>query len=210
MNTSDAIEKIVPAYIKACAAVGPAVKGTENSFFNSKYADLSAVYEACGDALSENDLAVFQTVATEPKALITRLYHTSGEWMETSVPLIVAKDDMQGLGSAITYARRYGLMCALGIAPEDDDGNAAAKGKSKEAANIKRAEGIHKEIAAFIQETDDPETLRQGMIERGYLGNELEPGSDVEKIHQARPSALKNLIAAYTKKLQEMNQGRAA
>jgi hypothetical protein len=59
---------------------------------------------------------------------ITRLMHSSGQWIEDGgVPLILSKDDMQGLGSALTYSRRYGLMSMVGVAPEDDDGNAASQ-----------------------------------------------------------------------------------
>ena len=78
------------------------------------------------EALDKNGLAIWQSITEEGDRLITRLYHTSGQWMEGYTPLIIAKNDMQGLGSAYTYARRYGLMAMMGIAPEDDDGQAAS------------------------------------------------------------------------------------
>ena len=126
MKTSTDTDKIIPAYIKAEHTVGSVKKTASNPHFKSKYADLEAVMEACSEALEKNGLAVWQSVTEEGDRLITRLYHTSGQWMEGYTPLIIAKNDMQGLGSAYTYARRYGLMAMLGIAPEDDDGNAAA------------------------------------------------------------------------------------
>ena len=125
MKTSTDTDKIIPAYIKAEHTVGSVKKTASNPHFKSKYADLEAVMEACSEALEKNGLAIWQSVAEEGDRLITRLYHTSGQWMEGYTPLIIAKNDMQGLGSAYTYARRYGLMAMMGIAPEDDDGNAA-------------------------------------------------------------------------------------
>lgn len=125
MKTSTDTDKIIPAYIKAEHTVGSVKKTASNPHFKSKYADLEAVMEACSEALEKNGLAIWQSVTEEGDRLITRLYHTSGQWMEGYTPLIIAKNDMQGLGSAYTYARRYGLMAMMGIAPEDDDGNAA-------------------------------------------------------------------------------------
>jgi hypothetical protein len=151
MKTSENTDKIIPAYIKAEHEVGAVKKTASNPHFRSKYADLEAVMDACSDALANNGLAVWQSISDGQ--LITRLFHTSGQWMEGHTPLIVAKNDMQGLGSAFTYARRYGLMAILGIAPEDDDGNAAsatviplpvkkAEPKKVEVAHVEEAKSI--------------------------------------------------------------------
>lgn len=126
MKTSTDTDKIIPAYIKAEHAVGSVKKTSTNPHFKSKYADLEAVMDACSEALDKNGLAIWQSINEDGDKLITRLYHTSGQWMEGYTPLIIAKNDMQGLGSAYTYARRYGLMAIMGIAPEEDDGNAAS------------------------------------------------------------------------------------
>src|SRR5690554_825269 len=129
MQTSEATDKIIPAFVKAQGEVGKAVKSSSNPHFKSKYADLEEVFSACRDALKSNGLAVFQTVTCdgEQMRMITRIYHESGQWIEGACPLILAKRDMQGLGSASTYARRYGLMAVMAIAPEDDDGEAASR-----------------------------------------------------------------------------------
>jgi len=151
MKTSENTDKIIPAYIKAEHEVGAVKKTASNPHFRSKYADLEAVMDACSDALANNGLAVWQSISDGQ--LITRLFHTSGQWMEGHTPLIIAKNDMQGLGSAFTYARRYGLMAILGIAPEDDDGNAAsatiiplpvkkAEPKKVEVAHVEEAKSI--------------------------------------------------------------------
>ncbi len=121
---------IALALAKAQAKMGPALKDSTNPAFKSKYADLSSVMAACMPALNENNIAVIQPTVDEDgqRYVMTILLHgPSGDRLECRVPLIVSKNDMQGYGSAVTYARRYGLMCMAGIAPDDDDGNAAAK-----------------------------------------------------------------------------------
>jgi hypothetical protein len=137
MQTSEKTDKIVPAFIAAEHEVGAVKKTATNPHFKSKYADLDAVMDACSEALKKNGLAVWQSATEDGARMVTRLYHESGQWIEGYTPLIVAKNDMQGLGSAYTYARRYGLMAALGIAPEDDDGNAASPSKAAPAAQQK-------------------------------------------------------------------------
>ena len=127
VNTSH--KSIYSALAAAQTAMGPALKESANPAFKSRYADLANVMAACMPALNANGIAVIQpTVDEENQRYVkTILAHESGETLECRVPLIVGKNDMQGYGSAVTYARRYGLMCMAGIAPEDDDGNAAAK-----------------------------------------------------------------------------------
>jgi hypothetical protein len=120
---------IYAALAAAQAAMGPALKQAVNPAFKSKYADLASVMEACLPALTANGICVMQPTGEDEvgRYVKTILAHVSGETVECRVPLIVSKNDMQGYGSAVTYARRYGLMSMAGIAPEDDDGNAAAK-----------------------------------------------------------------------------------
>ena len=165
MLTSEQTDKIIPAFIKAEHAVGAVKKTATNPHFKSKYADLEAVLDACNEALAANDLGVWQSVSLDGAYMVTRIWHTSGQWMEGYTPLIVGKNDMQGLGSASTYARRYGLMAALGIAPEDDDGNAAAKSpaeaKSKPKAQEKPPAHIQRatEIANMMKTIEDVDEL---------------------------------------------------
>ncbi len=125
---------IYAALAAAQAAMGPALKQAVNPAFKSKYADLASVMDACLPALTANGICVMQPTGEDElgRFVKTILAHVSGETVECRVPLIVAKNDMQGYGSAVTYARRYGLMSMAGIAPEDDDGNAAAKAPPKE------------------------------------------------------------------------------
>lgn len=118
------------ALAAAQGEMGRALKDTNNPHFKSKYADLSSVCDACMPALSKHGIAVLQPAFDDDTGRYVKtifVHGDSGESVECRVPLIVAKNDMQGYGSAVTYARRYGLMGMAGIAPEDDDGNAAAK-----------------------------------------------------------------------------------
>lgn len=124
------MERIAAALVKAQRAFGPALKSSTNPHFRSKYADLSACVEAVVDALNANGIALVQrTSECADGVIVTTVFvHESGEMMDSG-PLHVpaAKNDPQGYGSALTYARRYSLMAACGIAPEDDDGNAASR-----------------------------------------------------------------------------------
>lgn len=123
-------KSIGTALAAAQMQMGKALKSADNPHFKTKYADLGSVMEACLPALNANGIAVIQPTTDEEggRYVETVLIHgESGEELRCRVPLIVSKNDMQGYGSAVTYARRYGLMSMAGIAPEDDDGNAAAK-----------------------------------------------------------------------------------
>lgn len=128
---------IAMALCKAQASMGKAVKQSENPHLRSKYADLASVMDACMAALNAEGIAVIQPTGEDESGkryVETVFIHgPTGEKLSCRVPLIVSKNDMQGFGSAVTYARRYGLMTMAGIAPEDDDGQAAAQAAPKSA-----------------------------------------------------------------------------
>ena len=171
------MEHIAKALAAAQMEMGKALKQSANPHFRSKYADLGNVMDACMPALNKHGIAVFQTLSEGEygRSVLTRLIHESGEMLEVPVPLIVGKQDMQGLGSAITYARRYGLMAAAGIAPEDDDGNAASqaaqntepKGFSDtviaelppDAPNAEKAEAVADAMIALWKRKTTPQQL---------------------------------------------------
>lgn len=123
MIKSDSLKELASALSKAQGQIGSAKKDSENPFFKSKYASLESVINTCKDILSQNGLSVSQLLESEgPDTFVrTTLLHSSGEFLSSSMRLIVSKHDMQALGSAISYARRYALMAAVGIAAEDDD-----------------------------------------------------------------------------------------
>lgn len=123
MNSSQSLDALATALSKAQSQFKHAEKNSVNPHFRSKFADLASIWDASIDALSLNGLSVTQTVQSNEKdvLLVTTLMHSSGQWMQGSIPLILTKNDMQGLGSAITYARRYSLAAILGISQDDDD-----------------------------------------------------------------------------------------
>lgn len=122
------MKNIATALVKAQREFGPALKTSTNPHFRSKYADLSACVEAVIDALNNNGIYLMQ-LTEEHEAGVkvsTTFIHESGEQISGgSLFMPASKHDAQGFASALSYARRYSLMAACGIAPEDDDGNAA-------------------------------------------------------------------------------------
>ena len=131
--------KIASAFVKAQKAFGPALKSSTNPHFRSRYADLSACVEAVIDALNANGIALMQKTyeCKEGVMVETVFVHESGEVMESGLLHVPAvKHDAQGYGSALTYARRYSLMAACGIAPEDDDGNSASRRPEKPTTKV--------------------------------------------------------------------------
>ena len=135
MQMSESKENILPALVAAQAAIGSRVaKDAKNPHFRSDYATLQQVLGQITPHLHEHGLWLTQDVrgAQGGVEVITHIVHSSGEWAEFE-PLYVpaGKNDAQGYGSAITYARRYALMPIFGLAPADDDGNAAVESTPK-------------------------------------------------------------------------------
>ena len=136
---------ISTAMVKAQKEFGPALKTSTNPHFRSRYADLSACVEAVIDALNNNGIALVQKCHESDTGVNveTLLLHESGESLSCGVLHVPAsKQDPQGYGSALTYARRYSLMAACGIAPEDDDGNAASRTARNPLDSIPKLAGV--------------------------------------------------------------------
>ncbi len=145
MTHSEQINEIAAACAKAQLKLKPAIKDATNPAFKSKYADWAAIVDAA-KVYAEHGIAMWQdvTLSEAGAAVVTRLAHGSGQWIEfgpLTVPL--AKRDAHGVGSATTYAKRYALSAALGIAAdEDDDGNAAVQPPSKPLSVPAKPEGF--------------------------------------------------------------------
>lgn len=122
--------RLVKALVKARAEFDSVTKNAANPYFKSKYADLSEVMGAITPALCNNGLVIVQPLEQKETGLLlrTQLYHIGGAMLESTFAIPDNKD-MQKLGGAITYARRYCVSSLMGVAPEDDDGNSAT-GKS--------------------------------------------------------------------------------
>ena len=124
------MKNISAAFVKAKRAFGPALKCKTNPAFKSKYADLAACLEAVDEALLDNGIALIQETFEDATGVTveTVFMHESGETLRCGkLHVPASKQDPQGYGSALSYARRYSLMASCGIAAEDDDGNAASR-----------------------------------------------------------------------------------
>lgn len=124
------MKNIASALVRAQRGFAPALKTSTNPHFRSKYVDLAGCIEAVVDALNSAGIALIQRTSEDSTGVTveTVFVHESGEMMECGkLHVPASKQDPQGYGSALTYARRYSLMAAAGIAPEDDDGNATSK-----------------------------------------------------------------------------------
>ena len=136
--TTKSKTNIINLLMAARADIQPIKKSGTNPHFKSKYATLEGVIEAVTEPLQKHGfLLMHRTVSNEHgKSITTELVHESGESFVTAIPLVLGKNDMQGLGSAITYARRYGIMSLLNLPAEDDDGEQNRKGSVQKLAPV--------------------------------------------------------------------------
>ena len=183
MNSSPEIKDLAAAMAKFQAELKPAIKGNTNPYFKSRYADLQACWDCCREALVKNGLSVVQGSRESNGEIVTvdtRLMHASGQWIESSLTMKPAKADPQGVGSAVTYARRYALSAILGIvADEDDDGNAATHNEPKKALSVaEKAAGaakveplISKESESFLK-LADPALVDRVLVKFGHVAIE--------------------------------------
>lgn len=147
MEQSQTIVKLVGAICKAQKELNIVNKDAINLYFKSKYADLPAIFREYQRVFLEHGLVVIQVV--EGKSLRTTIAHESGEFMSGSAELLLTKQDPQGMGSAITYMRRYALasICGIVTSDDDDDGNAGSQQYTKEPAKLHTPPQRKSEIA---------------------------------------------------------------
>jgi hypothetical protein len=186
-NNGGSMKNIFSALVKAQKNFAPALKTSTNPHFKSKYADLAACVEAVIDALNSAGIALIQQCSESSDGVIveTVFIHESGEMYQCGkLHVPASKHDAQGYGSALTYARRYSLMAACGIAPEDDDGNNAVKKQNSKPFDLT------KHSSEMRNAKDDEElkhaylTAKKAAIEAGDTGSieELDKiGKEVKK-----------------------------
>lgn len=161
VRRSPQIDQIATALAKAQGSASHPIKNRENTHFKNTYADLSAVIDS-GKVLSDNGIAVFPSLTLDDKALTHTLLlaHESGQWIESDLAIPLSKADAQGVGSALTYARRYHLSMMLNVASEtDDDGNAAA-------AQSRRSQEHTGPPPAPLRDTSEPQLLTPTDIDK--------------------------------------------
>ena len=136
MPQSDSIKELATALSKVQGELTYAKKDSANPFFKSRYADLESVWDACRSLLAKNGLSVIQMPGNYFEGrmwLVTKLCHTSGEWIEQEMSFPVTKADAHGCMATITYMRRGSLAAFLGVVQADDDGNTAVGVQTKPA-----------------------------------------------------------------------------
>jgi hypothetical protein len=195
MRTSEAIDALSAAMAAAQGEMKPAIKDATNPHFKSKYADLSSVFEAVRGPFAKHGLSVWQELGNADGGVTvsTRVVHKTGQWVEFG-PLYVpaGKQDAQGLGSAATYARRYGLASALGVcADEDDDGHAAASGNGGGRLPAQPAAPAPKsaDVPWTIKATS-PEDFAKKFVERMAKAPDVQAAT---KLHDDNDANLKSL-----------------
>lgn len=168
--------------IKAKKAFGKAIKNAKNPHFKNNYADLQSVLDAVTDALLDNDLVISQTGERNGEMFVLRtmLFDSNGDSIDFGImPVKTVKDDAQAFGSGLTYARRYALMSAFGLAPEDDDGTLASQPMSEvEKARLKVVE-----LGKFLMSKGYTAQEVQGCL-NGIPSNQLTPTQANEAIER--------------------------
>lgn len=173
---SNEINEIVKALVKVQAEIKNPKKEANNPFFKSKYSTLDSVIETYKELCSKNDLVVMENpvskVTESGKTLIgveILLMHSSGQFINFDPYLLSpVKNDPQGVGSSITYARRYTLSSVFNIASEDDDdGNSASGNKTPKSATQAEIGNLKKEIMAFSKlMTDQGKDVKASQVEQ--------------------------------------------
>ena len=154
MEKSESIGNLTLALSKVQAQLRPAKENSKNPFFKSNYADLGSVWDSVRKLLSDNELSIIQ-MPTDIGGLTTILSHSSGEFISSTM-YIPSKEDAHGVGSAISYARRYALASFIGVVTGDDDGNGAVKGNTtvtrKPASKPKLSDNQYKAMVKAIED----------------------------------------------------------
>ena len=188
---SESIKALAGAMVKVQAVLEDPVKAADNPFFHSKYADLAEVRGALREPLATNGIAYFQFAYADHEhvvertgkdgkvfpplvSVVTKLVHAeSGEWVEMVLTMAPKDDSPQGIGSTITYGRRYGLKTIVGMADEDDDGNDASgrqepsRGAQKDASTKK---GSTKPTGAAQEPQGDPKDIKDPSDRIRWIG----------------------------------------
>jgi ERF superfamily protein len=200
MKTSETIAKIAVALLEAQKGITFASKDATNPHFKNRYADLPAVVDAVKPALNDAGIAFIQSAGPSDDSklhLTTRLIHTSGEWIEDTLVMPLPKQDPQGYGSAMTYARRYALAAITGLYQDDDDGNAGSGVGPKTQAPVKKGLTTHEmtDLKVALREADTLPDLKR-------IGDEA-----YDKMTEEQRG---EIAATYKKRKKEIEEGATA
>jgi hypothetical protein len=171
MKTSESIKQIAEALVSAQKEIKFAVKDSTNPHYKSKYANINSVIDAVKKPLNDNGIALIQSLSPSDDNklhLTTRLIHSSGEWIEDTAVCPIQKQDPQGLGSAISYIRRYSLSAMCAVYADDDDGQSAALNAADYLQKITQSQTLEELQANYnfvMSEVKNDRTLSKLVIE---------------------------------------------
>jgi hypothetical protein len=171
MKTSESIKQIAEALVSAQKEIRFAVKDSTNPHYKSKYANINSVIDAVKAPLNNNGIALIQSLSPSDDNklhLTTRLIHSSGEWIEDTAVCPIQKQDPQGLGSAISYIRRYSLSAMCAVYADDDDGQSAALNAADYLQRITQSQSLEELQANYnfvMGEVKNDRTLSKMVIE---------------------------------------------
>ena len=171
MKTSESIKQIAEALVSAQKEIKFAVKDSTNPHYKSKYANINSVIDAVKKPLNDNGIAILQSLSPSDDNklhLTTRLIHSSGEWIEDTAVCPIQKQDPQGLGSAVSYIRRYSLSALCSVYADDDDGQSAALNASDYLQKITQSQTLEELQANYnfvMSEVKNDRTLSKLVIE---------------------------------------------
>ena len=194
---SESIAELAKALAKAQGEMKGALRDSQNPYFKSTYADLASVWDAIKEPFTKNGLSFVQAVTFDPQFpdhvfVDTTMLHTSGEYIGGRIGMKPVKSDPQSVGSCITYCRRYGLQALSGVAPEDDDGNAASGKFEKPVvkdvvpSHLKREQPDDvPEPEQLSDKTEKPKTvtLTQKKILSGLMDKDNIPKSEQKEVY---------------------------
>lgn len=164
MNRSEQINELAAALSVAQGQLEHARKDANNPFFNSRYADLAACWDALKKPLSDNSLSVIQLARVDETRVyvLTMLMHASGQWINEELSAAPKNLEPQTVGSVITYLRRYGLSAITGLASEDDDGN-AGQGRTEQPTQRGKANSKAKDTKKELSLSPYSEKLQEAL-----------------------------------------------
>lgn len=212
-SMSENVNELFTSLSKAQGKIQPASKDKSNPFFKSKYADLASVKEACREPLSENGLCVIQVPQLKDGQMIlmTILGHSSGQWIKGEMPVILAKNDPQSLGSAFTYFRRYMLAAIVGVAPDDDDGEKAQAGfrnqKEEQKPITKKISDVESADLNLILSECSPEYKEYfyKSIKKQFNASSISE-IPIEMYERVKTAAFKNMEETHSKQKMSLEQ----
>lgn len=197
---SNTLDELAAALAKAQGEMMGAKKDSKNPFFKSNYADLASICEAIREPFSKHGLSYIQTTEQDG-TVITTLLHSSGQWIRGRLKIDPVKKDPQGMGSALTYARRYALAAISGIAQIDDDAESAmARGQMTSAPlNIEKINQAIDYIKTQIIEEDPDTTGRKLKAAFAKLNNDerIEVNKGLQEIVPGTKKKFKSVLNEY-------------